>query len=73
MKKSTVILRLLGYLGAHKKKLALALGLTVLANALALVGPQLSEYAIDAIERESGVDMPAVVTYCLLMLFFYAL
>lgn len=73
MKKSAVILRLLGYLGAHKKKLALALGLTIFANALALVGPQLSEYAIDAIERESGVDIPAVVKYCVLMLLFYAL
>lgn len=73
MKKSRVIRRLLGYLAMHKKKLALALGLTVLANALALVGPQLSEYAIDAIERESGVDLPAVVTWCVLMLFFYAL
>ena len=73
MKKSAVILRLLGYLGVHKKKLALALGLTIFANAMALVGPQLSEYAIDAIERESGVDIPAVVKYCVLMLLFYAL
>ena len=73
MKKSAVIRRLLGYLAVHKAKLMLALALTILANALALVGPQLSEYAIDAIEKESGVDIPAVVTYCLLMLFFYAL
>ena len=51
MKKSAVILRLLRYLLVHKKMLFLALGLTLLANGLALVGPQLSEYAIDAIEK----------------------
>lgn len=73
MKKSAVLLRLLRYLSAHKGLLATALLLTVLANGLALVAPQLSEYAIDAIELETGVDIPTVLKYCLLMLVFYGL
>ena len=72
MKKSAVILRLFRYLGAHKGMLALALLLTVLANGIALIGPQLSEYAIDAIELESGVDLPRVAWFCLAMLICYA-
>ena len=67
MKKTAVIRRLLGYLGAHKGLLFLALLLTVLANGIALVGPQLSEYAIDAIELETGVDLPRVLWFCLAM------
>lgn len=73
MKKSTVILRLLRYLTVHKGMLIGALVLTVVANLLALVGPELSEYAIDAIADKNGVNIPEVVKYCLLMLFFYAL
>ncbi|MBQ7364839.1 MAG: ABC transporter ATP-binding protein [Clostridia bacterium] len=72
MKKSAVILRLLSYFGAHKGLLALALILTVLANGIALIGPQLSEYAIDAIEAESGVELPKVAFYCGMMLLAYA-
>ena len=72
MKKRAVILRLLTYLGAHKGLLFLALLLTVLANGIALIGPQLSEYAIDAIELESGVDLPLVATFTLAMLICYA-
>lgn len=72
MKKSAVIRRLISYLAEHKVMLAFALGLTVAANALALVAPSLSEYAIDAIADKSGVDFPAVVKYCILMLVFYA-
>ena len=72
MKKRTVIFRLLGYLGEHKGLLSLALLLTVLANGIALVGPQLSEYAINAIELESGVDLPRVAWFCLAMLLCYA-
>ena len=73
MKKSVVIRRLLRYLTAHRGMLIGALVLTVVANALALVGPQLSEYAIDAIDGKNGVEIRTVLYYCLLMLFFYAL
>ena len=72
MKKTAVIARLLSYFGAHKGLLSLALLLTVLANGIALIGPQLSEYAIDAIELESGVDLPRVGFFCLMMLISYA-
>lgn len=72
MKKRAVITRLLGYLGAHKGLLFLAILLTILANGIALIGPQLSEYAIDAIELEAGVDLPRVAWFCLAMLLCYA-
>lgn len=72
MKKRAVIARLLSYLGAHKGLLSLAILLTVLANGIALIGPQLSEYAIDAIELETGVDLPRVAWLCLGMLLCYA-
>ena len=71
MKKSRVILRLLTYLAAHKGLLALSLFLTVLANGIALITPKLSEYAVAAIEQESGVDFSAVTYYVLWMLLFY--
>lgn len=72
MKKTAVIGRLLSYFGAHKGLLALALILTVLANGIALIGPQLSEYAIDAIEWEGGPDLSRVAFFCLMMLLSYA-
>ena len=72
MKKSAVLLRLLSYLTVHKGMLLLAVLLTVLTGGIGLIGPQLSEYAIDAIELKSGVDLKAVLFYCAMMLVSYA-
>ena len=67
-----VLLRLGGYLYAHKWMTLLALALTVVSNLLALLGPMLSGMAIDAIGTEPGqVDFPAVFGACALMGLFY--
>lgn len=66
------ILRLGTYMLRYKLWLLLALGMTVAGNLLALVGPMLSGYAIDAIEPGAGeVDFERVFYYAGLMLIFY--
>ncbi len=66
------ILRLGRYLMQYKYLLLLALLLTVGSNLLALVGPMLSGYAIDAIEPGIGkVDFSRVYYYAGLMVVFY--
>lgn len=66
------ILRLGTYMLRYKLWLLLALGMTVAGNLLALVGPMLSGYAIDAIEPGAGgVDFERVFYYAGLMMIFY--
>lgn len=66
------ILRLGAYMLRYKLWLLLALGMTVAGNLLALVGPMLSGYAIDAIEPGAGrVDFDRVFYYAGLMVIFY--
>lgn len=56
----------------YKYLVLLALGLTLGSNLLALVGPMLSGYAIDAIEPGAGkVDFVRVFYYAGLMVVFY--
>jgi ABC-type multidrug transport system, ATPase and permease components len=72
-RKLRVLFRLSVYLSRFKWMLALALLLTVASNLFSLIGPQLSGYAITAIEPGKGaVDFEAVIYYCALMLIFYA-
>lgn len=71
-KKVSVLLRLGRYLMRYKWLLLLALFLTVSSNLLALVGPMLSGYAIDAIEPGlNQVDFTQVYYYAGWMLGFY--
>ena len=66
------ILRLGRYMIQYKYLVLLALGLTIGSNLLALVGPMLSGYAIDAIEPGVGkVDFARVFYYAGLMVVFY--
>ncbi|MDE7417696.1 MAG: ABC transporter ATP-binding protein/permease [Lachnospiraceae bacterium] len=66
------ILRLGSYMIQYKYLVLLALGLTIGSNLLALVGPMLSGYAIDAIEPGAGkVDFARVFYYAGLMVVFY--
>lgn len=66
------ILRLGSYMIQYQYLVLLALGLTVGSNLLALVGPMLSGYAIDAIEPGAGkVDFARVFYYSGLMVVFY--
>nr|WP_185259802.1 ABC transporter ATP-binding protein [Anaerocolumna chitinilytica] len=67
-----VVRRLSRYLIAEKWKITLALFLTVIGNILALIGPMLSGYAIDAIEPGKGkVIFEKVFYYCGLMMILY--
>lgn len=66
------ILRLGTYLMQYWYWVMLALVLTVGSNLLALVGPMLSGYAIDAIDPGIGkVDFPRVFYYAGMMVIFY--
>lgn len=69
-----VILRLGKYLLQHKWMVLAAVSLTITGNLLALLGPMLSGYAIDAIgvgPAQTNFDL--VLFYCGLMLVFYVL
>ncbi len=72
--RKAVVIRLWKYLYEHKLMIAAALALTIGSNTLALIGPTLAGWAIDAIGTEAGkVDFPKVFQYCGLMLIFYVL
>lgn len=71
-KTSYIIKRLWKYLSPYKWLLALAAALSIGGNALALIGPKLSGFAIDAIEVVGGVDFAGVFKYAGLMIAFYA-
>lgn len=69
-----VLKRLWKYLYAFKVRIAIALLLTILGNVLALVGPKLSGYAVDAIQPGKGkVDFSTVFYYAGWMVVFYAI
>lgn len=66
------MLRLARYMMQYKYLLLFAFGLTVASNLLALVGPMLSGYAIDAIESGVGrVNFRQVFYYAGWMVVFY--
>jgi ATP-binding cassette subfamily B multidrug efflux pump len=72
LKKSYILLRLWKYLSSYKWLIFAALVLTAASNLLALAGPLLSGYAINAVEPGRGkVDFPAVFRYAFMMLAFY--
>ena len=71
-KTAYIIKRLWKYLSPYKWLLALAAALSIGGNALALIGPKLSGFAIDAIEAVGGVDFAGVFKYAGLMIAFYA-
>ena len=68
--KVKVLLRLWKYLFKHKWLVFFAFILTISSNLLALVGPLLSGYAIDAISGER-VLFDQVFYYCFWMILFY--
>ena len=72
VKSSVIFRRLWNYLSMYKWWFALALLLSTVSNLIALVGPKLSGYAIDAIEPGPGnVDFKTVFVYTSLMLVLY--
>ena len=72
--KRRVLRRMGKYLFAHKGTVALAFLLMLTSNLLALAGPKLSGYAIDALAAGRGqVDFDAVYLYGGLLIAFYVL
>jgi ATP-binding cassette subfamily B multidrug efflux pump len=68
----SILLRLSAYLKDVKWQLVLAIILTIASNVLALIGPALSGYAIDAIEPGKGaVLFDKVFYYAKWMILFY--
>ncbi len=67
------LLRLGKYLLNYKWLLLAAILISMTSNVLALIGPMLSGYAIDAIELGGvgGVDFPTVFYYAAWMAVFY--
>ena len=71
-KTSEILRRLWKYLYMFKWQLLLALLLCLASNVLALIGPKLSGYAIDAIKPGFGkVNFPVVFHYAIIMACFY--
>ncbi len=61
------------YLFRYRFHILAVLILSLVSNALAILGPRLSGMAIDAITEGESVDFPKVFEYSLLMLGFYVL
>ena len=66
-----IIFRLLSYVFAHPFLFITAIALTLISNQLALLGPEYSGSAVDAIVEESGVNMPLVLTNVIKMIVCY--
>lgn len=69
--KKYTLLRLTKYLMQYKWWFLLALTLTIVSNLLALVGPMLSGYAVDAMIGPNQVDFNKVFYYAGWMIIFY--
>lgn len=68
-----IILRLGGYVVRQWHLFVPAIIFTLLSNQLSLLGPRYSGAAIDAIEAEGGVDMPAVMENVVMMIICYVI
>lgn len=73
-KRGALLLRLWRYLGRNRLLLAVAVGLSLGSNILALFGPRLAGQAINAIAAGPGqVDLPFVLNRAATMAVFYLL
>ncbi len=68
-----ILLRLLRYIWAHPVLFISAIVFALLSNQLALLGPEYSGIAVDAIAAEGGVDFDAVYLNVIKMIFCYIL
>ncbi len=72
-RRKAVLYRLWQYLKQMKKPLLVIGVFVVCGNILSLIGPKLTEPAVNAIDAKSGVDFDTVYYYVKLMLICYAL
>ena len=68
-----ILFRLMRYVFAHPVLFITAIVFTLLSNQLALLGPEYSGIAVDAIAAEGGVDFETVWENVIKMVFCYAL
>lgn len=68
-----IFLRLMRYVFAHPALFVTAIAFTLLSNQLALLGPEYSGIAVDAIAKEGGVDFDVVSENVIKMIFCYVL
>lgn len=68
-----ILVRLLRYVFAHPVLFITAIVFTLLSNQLALLGPEYSGIAVDAIASEGGVDFDTVSENVIKMIFCYVL
>ncbi len=68
-----ILFRLMRYVLAHPVLFITAIVFTLLSNQLALLGPEYSGIAVDAIAAEGGVDFDAVRENVIKMIFCYVL
>jgi len=66
-----ILFRLMRYVFAHPVLFISAIVFTLLSNQLALLGPEYSGVAVDAIASEDGVDFPLVYENIIKMIFCY--
>lgn len=70
-KKKRMLVRMFSYVFRYKWLAFSAFAVMLISNILALWGPSLSGRAINAIEAESGVDIPKVLYFCIMMIIAY--
>ncbi len=73
IKKKRMLMRMFSYVFRYKWLTLSAFVVMLASNILALWGPSLSGRAINAIEGESGVDIPRVLYFCIIMVIAYTL
>lgn len=67
-----ILKRMSKYLYKYKFKIIISIILTIVSNIFALVGPMLSGYAIEVIEKGNGnIDFSKIFYYAFLMIVFY--
>ena len=71
IKKKRMLRRMFSYVFRYKWLTLSAFAVMLTSNILALWGPSLSGRAINAIESESGVDIPKVLYFCIMMVVAY--
>jgi len=67
------LIRLWHYLASSRTRIVVVILLTVLSNVLALLGPALSGWAIDAMAGKGAVNFGKVFYYCAWMALFYVI
>ncbi len=68
-----ILLRLSKYILRHKLLFVIAIIFTLIANQLSLLGPEYSGNALDAMDKEGGVDFAALWENVAMMIVCYAL